>query len=143
MHVQAKAAPAASPADLAEFLKVLAANRDTDRDAINIEGVSGAALERGGEFVFTVTHGRAREAHDRLTAARYTVKWCWDLYSEMIPPEDGAGGFAVSDDDDPTDRGSCSASCSGPGKRGSPAARTSTPSWSARSRTTPVAFTRR
>ena len=105
MHVQAKAAPSASPADLAEFLKVLAANRDTDRDAINIEGVSGAALESGGEFVFTVTHGRARDAHDRLTEARYKVRWCWDLYSETIPPDDGSGGFAVPDDDDPNQPG--------------------------------------
>jgi hypothetical protein len=105
MHVQAKAAPSASPADLAEFLKVLAANRDTDRDAINVEGVSGAALESGGEFVFTVTHGRARDAHDRLTEARYKVRWCWDLYSEMIPPDDGSGGFAVPDDDDPNQPG--------------------------------------
>jgi hypothetical protein len=105
MHVQAKAAPATSPADLAKFLKVLAANRDTDRDAINIEGVSGAALERGGKLVFTVTHGRARDAHDRLTEAGYGVEWTWDLYSEMIPPDDGSGGFVVPDDADPNQPG--------------------------------------
>ena len=105
MHVQAKAAPSASPADLAEFLKVLAANRDTDRDAINVEGVSGASLERGGKLVFTVTHGRARDAHDRLTEAGYRVEWCWDVYSEMIPPDDGSGGFVVPDDDDPNQPG--------------------------------------
>lgn len=98
MHVQARAAPAASPADLAEFLKVLAASRETDRDAINVEGVSGAALERGGHLVFTVTHGRARDAHDRLKAAGYRVEWTWDVYAERIPPD-------VPEEEDPNQPG--------------------------------------
>ena len=105
MHVQAKAAPTASPADLAAFLQVLAENRDTDRDAINVEGVTGAAIEHGGKFVFTVTEGRAREAHDRLTEADYRVEWTWDLYAERIPPEAGSGGDIVSDDEDPNQPG--------------------------------------
>jgi hypothetical protein len=105
MHVQAKAAPTASPADLAEFLKVLAANRDTDRDAINVEGVTGAAIEHGGHFVFTVTDGRARDAHDRLTEAGYHVEWTWDLYAERIPPEEGSGGAIIAQDEDPNQPG--------------------------------------
>jgi hypothetical protein len=105
MHVQAKAAPTASPADLAEFLKVLAENRDTDRDAINVEGVTGAAIEHGGHFVFTVTDGRARDAHDRLTEAGYHVEWTWDLYAERIPPEEGSGDGSLTEDDDPNQPG--------------------------------------
>ena len=89
MHVQAKSVPALSPADLAAFLRVLAADPDTDRTAINNEGVTGSAIENGGEFVFTVTHGRAREAHERLTEARYKVLWTTDLYAEKIPPSQG------------------------------------------------------
>ena len=105
MHVQAKAAPTASPADLAEFLKVLAANRESERDAINVEGATGAAIEHGGHFVFAVTEGRARDAHDRLTEAGYHVEWTWDLYAERIPPEAGSGGEIVSDDEDPNQPG--------------------------------------
>jgi hypothetical protein len=87
MHIQAKAAPARSPADLAEFLRVLAASDRSDRDAINIEGVTGAALESGGHLVFTVAHDREQEAHDWLTDERYTCSWTKDLYHETIPPE--------------------------------------------------------
>ncbi|MEA2578589.1 MAG: hypothetical protein QOD78_2177 [Chloroflexota bacterium] len=105
MHVQAKAAPKASPADLAEFLKVLAANRESERDAINIEGATGAAIEGGGDFVFTVTEGRARDAHDRLTEAGYHVEWTWDLYHERIPPEEGSGEASITEDDDPNQPG--------------------------------------
>jgi len=92
MHVQARSAPALSPADLVAFLKVLAADEQLDRDAINIEGVTGSAVEDGGRLVFTVTHGRAREAHERLSDAGYVVEWTTDLYAEKIPPNQGAGG---------------------------------------------------
>jgi hypothetical protein len=105
MHVQAKAAPKASPADLAEFLKVLAANRESERDAINVEGVTGAAIEDGGHFVFTVSDGRARDAHDRLTTAGYHVEWTWDLFHERIPPEEGSGDGSIGEDDDPNQPG--------------------------------------
>lgn len=100
MHIQARATPAASPADLAKFLGELAANRESDRDAINIEGVSGSAVEHGGKFVFTVTHGRARDCHDRLTAAGYHCEWTTDLYAERIPPEPGQLGAVIGVDED-------------------------------------------
>jgi hypothetical protein len=82
MHVQARAKPQKSPPDLVEFLKILAPGGPDD---INIEGVTGSGIESVGHFVFTVTDGREREAHDRLTAAKYHVQWTNDLYSEMIP----------------------------------------------------------
>ena len=92
MHVQARSAPALSPPDLVAFLQVLAADEESGRDAINIEGVTGSAVEEdGGRLVFTVTHGRAREAHERLTDAHYVVEWTTDLYAEKIPPNQGSG----------------------------------------------------
>lgn len=101
MHVQARAQPSRSPANLVEFLQVLAADEALDRDAINIEGASGASVERGGRFVFAVTHGRARDAHDRLTDEHYRVQWTSDLYAERIPPDDASGSTALPTDDDP------------------------------------------
>jgi hypothetical protein len=87
MHVQARSAPALSPPDLVAFLQVLAADETLNRDAINIEGVTGSAIEEdGGRLVFTVTHGRAREAHERLRGVGYPVQWTIDLYAEKIPP---------------------------------------------------------
>jgi hypothetical protein len=97
MHVQAKSAPALSPPDLVAFLQVLAADEKLDRKAINIEGVTGSAVEDGGQLVFTVTHGRAHEAHERLREAGYAVQWTTDLYAEKIPPNQGSG----SSQDDP------------------------------------------
>jgi len=105
MHIQARAKPQKSPPDLAAFLRELAADSGTNRDAINIEGVSGASIEQGGEFVFAVTHGRAGDAHDRLTTPdpqtgeHYDVEWTTDLYSEPIPPEQGSGGANLIADD--------------------------------------------
>jgi hypothetical protein len=84
MHVQAKSAPALSPADLEAFLRVLG--------DVNIEGVTGSALEDGGEFVFAVQNGREADAHERLTGAGYKVQWTADLYHERIPPTQGSGG---------------------------------------------------
>ena len=84
MHVQAKSAPAASPADLEKFLRALG--------DVNIEGVTGCALEDGGEFVFAVQNGREAEAHQRLTDAGYRVQWTADLYHERIPQDRGSGG---------------------------------------------------
>jgi hypothetical protein len=85
MHVQARSNPALSPADLAPFLEVLAA--DLGRGPVNIEGVTGAALELEGKFVFTVAHGFEQDAHDRLTGAGYDLEWTKDLYKEKIPPD--------------------------------------------------------
>ena len=82
MHVQARSAPALSPPDLEAFLKVLA-------NDINIEGVSGCAVEDGGQIVFTVAHGQEAQAHELLTNEGYTVQWTTDLYAEEIPQETG------------------------------------------------------
>jgi hypothetical protein len=92
MHVQARAAPSLSPDDLAKFLRVLAPDADADHDRINIEGSGGAAIESGGQFVFTVTHGRMRDAWDRLTDIGYRVEWTEDLYAEAVPPDAEQGG---------------------------------------------------
>jgi hypothetical protein len=80
MHVQARSEPALSPPDLAAFLKVIG-------DDINIEGVTGCAVEDGGQIAFTVAHGQEAQAHDLLTGAGYTVQWTSDLYAEEIPLE--------------------------------------------------------
>jgi hypothetical protein len=91
MHVQARAAPTASPTDLAAFLRVLASDVEADRDAINIEGGGGTGVELGGKFVFVVTHGRFRDAWDRLDALHYTCEWTEDLYAEKVPPDQTQG----------------------------------------------------
>jgi hypothetical protein len=98
MHVQARAAPTASPADLAAFLRVLAPDLEADRDRINIEGAAGAAIETGGKFVFVVTHGRFRDAWDRFHDDGYTCEWTEDLYAEGVPP-DQAQGDTTSEQD--------------------------------------------
>jgi hypothetical protein len=98
MHVQARAAPTASPADLAAFLRVLAPNPDTGRDRINIEGGAGTAVELGGKFVFVVTHGRFREAWDRMHEDGYTCEWTEDLYAESVPPDQAQDGTAAEED---------------------------------------------
>lgn len=102
MHIQARAMPSRSPANLADFLRELAADPAQGRDAINIEGVTGASVEQGGHFVFTVQHGRARDAHDRLTDAGYRCEWTTDMYREPIPPDAGSN---VASDDDPNQPG--------------------------------------
>ena len=79
MHVQARSVPAASPPDLVAFLNVIG--------NINIEGVSGGAVEDGGQIVFTVEHGQEALAHELLTNAEYTVQWTTDLHAEEIHPE--------------------------------------------------------
>jgi hypothetical protein len=101
MHVQARAAPTTSPADLAAFLRVLAPDPEANRDRINIEGGAGAAIESGGKFVFTVTHGRMREAWDRLTEVGYHVEWTEDLYAEKVPPDQAQGGGHEQDPNQP------------------------------------------
>ncbi len=93
MHVQARAKPAASEADLGLFLERLAANPAEGLDSINIEGVSGSGIESkdDGQFVFVVQHGREADCHDRLTPT-YGVQWTTDLYQEAIPPENEQDG---------------------------------------------------
>ena len=56
MHLQIRAIPAKSPADLKAFLEVLA------RAEINIEAAGGSNLEQGGDFAFAVAHGQEEEA---------------------------------------------------------------------------------
>jgi hypothetical protein len=90
MHVQARADPSTSPADLALFLQQLAADDEAGLDAINVEGVSGAGVETGGRVVFAVTNGREGDCHDRLTSKGYHVEWTTDLYHERIPPNNEA-----------------------------------------------------
>ena len=99
MHVQARAKPARSPADLAAFLQELAADADADRDAINVEGVGGASIEQGGNFVFAVADGREGDAHDRLDAVGYRCEWTTDVYHEEIPPAATSETVQPSDED--------------------------------------------
>ena len=98
MHIQSKAQTAASPADLALFLAVVTGPPE---DEINIEGVTGCSIESDppGDFVYAVEHGRAGDAHDRLTKAGYTVFWTSDLYEEAVP------GPLAQDPDDPNQPG--------------------------------------
>ena len=103
MHVQARASTAASPADLAAFLRVLAPDVEEKRDNINIEGGGGSAVELDGRFVFVVTHGRFREAWDRLHAKNYTCEWTEDLYAERVPPDQAQDG--TSSEQDPNQPG--------------------------------------
>lgn len=98
MHVQARAAPTTSPADLVAFLRVLAPDVESDRDRINIEGTAGAAIETGGKFVFVVTDGRFRDAWDRLHEEGYTCEWTEDLYAESVPPDQEQDGTAGEQD---------------------------------------------
>jgi hypothetical protein len=98
MHVQARAAPTTSPADLAAFLRVLAPNVELDRDAINIEGGGGTAVELGGKFVFVVTHGRFRDAWDRMKQDGYTCEWTEELYAESVPPDQAQAGTDRQED---------------------------------------------
>ena len=72
MHAQGQAKPARSPADLAAFLEVLAANN------LNIELAGGSDVELGGEFVFAFEHdpgdnGPYDLAVEKLEAEGYTV----------------------------------------------------------------------
>jgi hypothetical protein len=87
MHIQAKSNVAASPADLAAFLEVLA--RDEGSGPINIEGVTGSGVETGGGLVFTMAHHQHEEGVQRLRDAGYTVDETVDLYAEevVVPPE--------------------------------------------------------
>lgn len=103
MHVQARAVPAASPADLEAFLKVLS-EPGGGSDRINIEGVAGADIEGGGRIVFAVEHGKAEDANRLLVDAGYTCEWTNDLYAEKIPPDAGSGG-QVGQGDDPNQPG--------------------------------------
>jgi hypothetical protein len=86
MHAQAKSDTSASPPDLEKFLKVLAEPTQPDpqnptRTPINIEGITGTDYELGGEFVFSVEHGREADAQAWLEEAGYTVEFDEDIVS--------------------------------------------------------------
>ncbi len=82
MHIQAKSKTALSPADLAQFLGNLVEETETE-PPINIEGVTGAAVEGEGFFVFAVEHGREKDADRRVR--KYGCQWTNDIYAEEIP----------------------------------------------------------
>ena len=75
MHVQARAVPATSPADVEAFLKVLSEPEtpagEDERKPINIEGVTGADLENGGRIVFSFDHDRVDDVRTWLRDAGY------------------------------------------------------------------------
>ena len=65
MHIQAKATPTASPADLEALLAKLA-EPGNGMDPINVEGVSGSHLETGGQLVFSFDHDRLADVRALL-----------------------------------------------------------------------------
>jgi hypothetical protein len=85
MHAQARAKPVASPPDLEAFMRVLSEPTtppgQPTRTPINIEGVTGTALELGGEFVFSVEHGREAQAQAWLEEAGYRVTFDEDIHA--------------------------------------------------------------
>ena len=86
MHVQARAKPAASPADVEAFLKVLSEPEPSidgqPREPINIDGVTGADLEHGGQIVISFDHDRLADVQAWLDEAKYK-----DI--EFLNAEDG------------------------------------------------------
>jgi hypothetical protein len=97
MHIQARAKTARSEANLHTFLEILD-QTDEHGGPINVEGVSGARVEQGGFFCFTVEHGRVGNAHARLTRERYRVQWTKAIHTERIPPLAGSGVTPATDD---------------------------------------------
>jgi hypothetical protein len=76
MHVQARATPATSPADVEAFLKVLSepeglTDEGRPREPINIEGVTGTDLEGKGKIVFSFDHDREADVARWLREAGY------------------------------------------------------------------------
>ncbi len=86
MHIQAKSTGAASPADLATFLAVLAAD-EAPHGPLNVEGVTGCGAETGNGIVFTLHHDQFGAAVERLQDKGYTVVVNTDLYVEEIVPD--------------------------------------------------------
>ena len=80
MHLQIRAIPAKSPADLKAFLEVLALGD------INIVAAGGSNLEQGGEFAFVVNHGQEDEAIRLLKEAGYQPR----ALDASVETEDGA-----------------------------------------------------
>ena len=65
MHIQAKSTAAASPANLADFLDILAQDIPNE-GPLNLEGITGCGAETGGGIVFTLHHDHFELGVDRL-----------------------------------------------------------------------------
>jgi hypothetical protein len=92
MHIQAKAAPKASPPDLEAFLAVLSEpvtppGEPDPRQPINIEGVSGHDLELGGDIVFSFDHDRRDDVEAWLAQAGYAVEFFEGDMDEIENPD--------------------------------------------------------
>ena len=85
MHIQAKSTAAASPANLADFLAVLA-EAVQGEGPLNVEGVTGCGIETGGGIVFAMSHDHFELGVNRLRGRGYTVDVNDDLYAEEIVP---------------------------------------------------------
>jgi hypothetical protein len=83
MHIQAKSHTAASPANLADFLDVLAEDVPGEGQ-INVEGVTGCGIETGSGIVFSLSHDQHEIGVARLRDRGYTVDENSDLYAEEI-----------------------------------------------------------
>lgn len=83
MHIQAKSHTAASPANLADFLAVLAEDVPNE-GPINVEGVTGCGIETGAGIVFTMHHDQFETGVARLQSRGYTVDVNTDLYAEEV-----------------------------------------------------------
>ena len=83
MHIQAKSHTAMSPANLADFLDVLAEDVQGEGQ-INVEGVTGCGIETGSGIAFSLSHDQHQIGLDRLRGRGYTVDETTDLYVEEI-----------------------------------------------------------
>jgi hypothetical protein len=83
MHIQSKSNAAKSPANLADFLDVLAADIPP-HGPINIEGVTGCGIETGSGIVFSLSHDQHDAGVARLRDAGYTVDENTDLFTEAV-----------------------------------------------------------
>ena len=91
MHIQAKSTAAASPANLADFLAVLAEDVPNE-GRLNVEGITGCGAETGWGVVFTMHHDHFELGVARLQSRGYTVELNDDIYVEEIVPS-AAGGI--------------------------------------------------
>ena len=80
MHMQIRAIPARSPADLKAFLEVLA------EAGVNVVAPGGSNVEQGGEFAFTVDDDQEGDAIRALEAAGFQPR----RFEEGIASDDGA-----------------------------------------------------
>ena len=91
MHIQAKSTGAASKADLAAFLAVLAEDVP-GQGPLNVEGVTGCGAETGNGIVFTLHHDHFAIGVERLRDRGYTVDVNTDIYFEEMVADVGSDG---------------------------------------------------